>query len=34
MPGKKQEVPGLFERSGKLYQLYTNYLSIIFVGNV
>ena len=34
MPEKKQEVPRLFERSGKLYQLYTSYLSIIFGGTV
>ena len=34
MPGKNQEVPGLFKRSGKLYQLYTSYLSVIFSGTV
>ena len=34
MPGKKQEVPGLFMRSGKLYQLYRSYLNIIFAVNV
>ena len=30
MPGKIHEVPGLFEKISKLYQLYTSYLSIIF----
>ena len=34
MPGKNQEVPDLFERSDKLYQLYTSYLSAIFSGTV
>ena len=34
MPGKKQEVSGLFERSAELYQLYTSYLNIIFSGTV
>ena len=31
---KKLEVPGLFTRSGKFCQLYTDYLSIIFGGTV
>ena len=34
MPGKNQEVPGLFERSDKLYQLYASSLSVIFSGTV
>ena len=34
MPGKKKEVPGLFIRTGELYQLYTSYLSINFGGTV
>ena len=29
---KKTKVPGLFIRSGKLYQLYKSYFSIIFGG--
>ena len=34
MPGKKLEVSGLFIRCGELYQLDTNYSSIIFSGSV
>ena len=31
---KKQEVPGLIIRSGKLYQPYKSHLSIMFGGTV
>ena len=31
---KKQKVPGLFIRSGELYELYTSYWSIVFGGTV
>ena len=34
MPGKESEVPVLFMRSYKLYQLHASYLNITFRGTV